>query len=170
MPFDALGPCSSRGWRARRIRRRGGRHAAGADGGHRSPVPGRRLPSLALGKRLPQPVDPADAGRGSGPAHLRVRAHARDARGSAGNQAARNPGYQEAVEILSHDGFYKRIAADPKETGDTRAVLKARLFDSLVGDWDRLRDQWRWARFADRPAWVPIPDDRDQAFSRFEGL
>ncbi len=87
-----------------------------------------------------------------------------------GARSARNPGFKEAVEILNHDEFYKRIAADPKETVDTRAFLKARLFDILVGDWDRHRDQWRWARFADRPAWVPIPDDRDQAFSRFEGL
>ncbi|HKB28302.1 MAG TPA: hypothetical protein VKC59_04695, partial [Candidatus Limnocylindrales bacterium] len=85
-------------------------------------------------------------------------------------RSARNPGFKGAVEILKHDEFYRRIVTDPKEAVDTRAFLKARLFDILVGDWDRHRDQWRWARFADRPGWVPIPDDRDQAFSRFEGL
>ncbi len=85
-------------------------------------------------------------------------------------RSARNPGFRGAVEILKHDEFYKRIAANPKETVDTRAFLKARLFDILVGDWDRHRDQFRWAKFSDGGAWVPIPDDRDQAFSRFEGL
>jgi hypothetical protein len=80
------------------------------------------------------------------------------------------PGFHGALEILDHQAFYKRIASDARERADARAFLKARLLDVLIGDWDRHRDQWRWAKFADRPEWVPIPDDRDQAFSRYEGL
>ena len=53
---------------------------------------------------------------------------------------------------------------------DVRALLKARLMDIFMGDWDRHRKQWRWARFPDSPVWVPLPEDRDQAFSRYEGL
>ena len=87
-----------------------------------------------------------------------------------GARSARNPGFKGAVEIIKHDELYKRIAANPREAVDTRAFLKARLFDILIGDWDRHRDQWRWARFAEGGPWVPIPDDRDQAFSRYEGL
>ena len=41
--------------------------------------------------------------------------------------------------------------------------------DIFMGDWDRHRKQWRWARFPANPLWVPIPEDRDQAFSRYEG-
>jgi len=84
--------------------------------------------------------------------------------------SARNPGFRGAVELLKHEEFYRRIATDPAERVDTRAFLKARLFDVMIGDWDRHRDQWRWARFAEGGPWVPIPDDRDQAFSRYDGL
>jgi hypothetical protein len=80
------------------------------------------------------------------------------------------PGFQGALEILDHKAFYARIASDSREKADARAFLKARLLDVMIGDWDRHRDQWRWAKFAGRPEWVPIPDDRDQAFSRYEGL
>src|SRR5207244_4108562 len=53
-----------------------------------------------------------------------------------------------------------------------RALLAARLVDVLVGDWDRHPEQWRWARFdeAGVHVWRPIPRDRDQAFSRLDGL
>jgi hypothetical protein len=84
--------------------------------------------------------------------------------------SASAPGFAGAAEVLRHSDFYQRLLADPSRGVDARAFLKARLFDVMIGDWDRHRDQWRWARFTDRPGWVPIPDDRDQAFSRYEGL
>ena len=42
----------------------------------------------------------------------------------------------------------------------------------LIGDWDRHRDQWRWAYFGDSVPrrWAPIPLDRDQAFAKFDGF
>ena len=53
---------------------------------------------------------------------------------------------------------------------DSRAYLKVRLIDQVIGDWDRHRNQWRWARVRRRgERWQPIPEDRDQAFVRFEG-
>ncbi len=53
---------------------------------------------------------------------------------------------------------------------DTQALLRARLVDIFMGDWDRHRKQWRWARLPGSPLWAPIPEDRDQAFSRYEGV
>ena len=85
-------------------------------------------------------------------------------------RSAGNPGFYGAVEVLQHQELYARLAAGASDQPDARAYLKARLFDLLIGDWDRHRDQWRWARFEGRPGWQPIPDDRDQAFSRYEGL
>ena len=82
----------------------------------------------------------------------------------------KNPGFQGATELLKHEDFYKKIEASPDEQVDVRAFLRARLFDILIGDWDRHRDQWRWAKFPGNPLWQPMPDDRDQAFSRYEGL
>jgi hypothetical protein len=50
--------------------------------------------------------------------------------------------------------------------------LKARLIDIFVGDWDRHKDQWGWARKIDsaKNIYSPVPKDRDQAFSKFDGL
>jgi len=86
-----------------------------------------------------------------------------------GARSERNPGFLGAVEVLKHLEFYERLDAGT-DRADVRAFLKARLFDLMTGDWDRHRDQWRWARFPDQALWQPIPDDRDQAFSRYEGL
>ncbi len=44
--------------------------------------------------------------------------------------------------------------------------------DIILGDWDRHIGQWKWARFKDgkKKRWVPIPRDRDQVFSLYNGL
>jgi hypothetical protein len=81
-----------------------------------------------------------------------------------------NPGYRGATEIIDHMELYKRLEAGEGDQADTDALLKARLVDVLMGDWDRHRKQWRWARFPGSRLWQPIPEDRDQAFSRYEGL
>ena len=39
----------------------------------------------------------------------------------------------------------------------------------MVGNWDRHQAQWRWARLGSEPVWVPLPEDADQAFTRYEG-
>src|SRR5690554_1571199 len=55
---------------------------------------------------------------------------------------------------------------------DEEKYIKARLFDMLIGDWDRETDHWRWAEYYNRHGqnvFVPIPSNRDNAFSSFEG-
>ena len=41
----------------------------------------------------------------------------------------------------------------------------------LIGDWGRHEDQWRWGEVEkdDRNIYVPIPRDRDQAYTKFDG-
>jgi hypothetical protein len=80
------------------------------------------------------------------------------------------PGFLDATEIIDHTEMYKRLEAGEGGTVDAQALLKARLVDVLMGDWDRHRKQWRWAKVPGKAAWIPIPEDRDQAFSRYEGL
>jgi hypothetical protein len=80
------------------------------------------------------------------------------------------PGTFGATEIIKSDELWKRMATSPSERVDARAFLTARLVDLLIGDWDRHRNQWHWARIPGKPDWQPIPEDRDQAFVRFEGL
>ncbi len=77
-----------------------------------------------------------------------------------------------ATEIINGDELFKRIEASPDDRVDVRAFLRARLVDILVGDWDRHRDQWSWARFGDGlpHRWVAVPRDRDFAMVGYDGL
>ncbi len=80
-----------------------------------------------------------------------------------------NFGYTEKIE--STDDFFDNLRDDEKYILDENAYIRARLFDMLIGDWDRHTDQWRWAEF-DQDSTVlyrPIPRDRDQAYSDFDG-
>jgi hypothetical protein len=80
------------------------------------------------------------------------------------------PGFLGATALIDHHELYKRLEAGEGDAVDTQALLKARLVDIFMGDWDRHRKQWRWARLPGSPLWTPIPEDRDQAFSRYEGV
>jgi hypothetical protein len=65
------------------------------------------------------------------------------------------------------------IQSTPKHKVDEQAVLRARIFDIWLNDWDRHDDQWRWARHKDgegAKTFSPIPRDRDQVFFKFEGI
>ncbi|WP_111308275.1 metallophosphoesterase [Confluentibacter sediminis] len=70
-------------------------------------------------------------------------------------------------ELISTDDLLKKLNKDEDFVLDEPAYIKARLFDMLIGDWDRHEDQWRWAEFKiNGKKWYrPVPRDRDQAFS-----
>ena len=80
------------------------------------------------------------------------------------------PGFGGTLETIDGEEMWKRLRESPAVRPDARAYLKARLIDQLIGDWDRHRNQWRWARVTGKERWQPIPEDRDQAFVRFEGV
>src|SRR5687767_7205068 len=54
---------------------------------------------------------------------------------------------------------------------DQLAYVRARLFDMFIGDWGRHEDQWRWAQVGEgnNEIYKPIPRDRDQAYTKFDG-
>ncbi|WP_047550669.1 metallophosphoesterase [Psychroserpens sp. Hel_I_66] len=82
----------------------------------------------------------------------------------------RNFGYADDIES-THD-IIEKIREDEKYKIDENAYIRARLFDMLIGDWDRHQDQWRWAQFNQENGdklFRPIPRDRDQVFSNFDG-
>jgi hypothetical protein len=82
------------------------------------------------------------------------------------------PAFAGAREIIDSDELLARLGAGPGDRVNARAFLRARLFDLWIGDRDRHRGQWAWARLDDaRPAiWDPIPQDRDQAFVSYDGF
>lgn len=73
--------------------------------------------------------------------------------------------------IIGTDDLLKNLHKDEKYTIDESAYIRARLFDMLIGDWDRHEDQWRWGEYKvdNKIIYKPIPRDRDQAFSKFDG-
>lgn len=71
--------------------------------------------------------------------------------------------------LISTAKLIKKLTSDEKYSVDTDAYIRARLFDMLIGDWDRHNDQWRWAEFKDKERgnvlYRPVPRDRDQVYS-----
>lgn len=70
-------------------------------------------------------------------------------------------------KIYSTYDVLKKIQENENQIVDVKEYIKARLFDMLIGDWDRHQDQWRWLEYKDKNKIVfkPLPRDRDQAFS-----
>jgi hypothetical protein len=80
------------------------------------------------------------------------------------------PGYKGITEIVSSGELWQRWReGGPENRVDSRAFLRDRLFDLVVGNWDRHQAQWRWARLPGEPRWQPLPEDADQSFTRYEG-
>ena len=73
--------------------------------------------------------------------------------------------------IIGTDDVMLNLHKDEKYSVDEKEYIKARLFDILIGDWDRHSDQWRWAEFKKdgKVIYKPIPRDRDQAFVKYDG-
>jgi hypothetical protein len=80
------------------------------------------------------------------------------------------PGFEGATKIIETEDLVKLLDADPSERVDERAYLKSRLFDMLVGDWDRHQAQWEWVRKPGHDTWLPFATDRDMAFADYDGL
>jgi len=65
-----------------------------------------------------------------------------------------------------------KLIEDHDNHVDQEAVLRARLLDILIGDWDRHFDQWRWqtSDTGKGKIYSPLPRDRDQALFYSDGL
>lgn len=75
-------------------------------------------------------------------------------------------------DIVSTSSMFEKLRRDEKYILNEPAYVKARIFDMLIGDWDRHQDQWRWAEIEDEEGnrtFEPIPRDRDQVFSNYDG-
>lgn len=75
-------------------------------------------------------------------------------------------------KVISTDEVMRNLAKDEKYKMNEKAWIKARLFDMLIGDWDRHHDQWKFEASKDngKVIYSPIPKDRDQAFSKYDGF
>ncbi len=75
--------------------------------------------------------------------------------------------------VVSESSLYRHLQEDNDNEFDARMFIKARLFDNIVGDWDRHDGQWGFAEFEKEDkgsVFKPIAKDRDQVFAKFDGL
>jgi len=79
--------------------------------------------------------------------------------------------FGNSQNIVGTDKMLSELLEDNDHRVDQLSYVRARLFDFLIGDWGRHEDQWRWASFTkdDEKIYEPIPRDRDQAFTLFDG-
>lgn len=75
-------------------------------------------------------------------------------------------------DIISTFDVSEKITKNNGHKVDQPWALRSRLFDILLGDFDRHDDQWRWATFKEdgKKIYRPIPRDRDQPFGKYDGL
>ncbi|TPN82447.1 metallophosphoesterase [Aquimarina algicola] len=88
-----------------------------------------------------------------------------------GKEFGDEPSFGKPDDIESTQDLLNKLRKDEKYQLDEKSYIKTRLFDMLLGDWDRHSDQWRWARFdsEEEKIYRPIPRDRDQVFSNYDG-
>lgn len=69
-------------------------------------------------------------------------------------------------KTYSTDKVYEKLIEDNDNRVDQSAVLKARLLDMFIMDFDRHEDQWRFGakEKGKERIFSPVPRDRDQAF------
>ncbi len=79
-----------------------------------------------------------------------------------------------AQNLVGTDKVFREVSEDNDNVVDEQAFARARLFDMLIGDWDRHEGQWRWKEEDLDPEpgkrYTPVPEDRDQAFFKADGI
>ncbi len=82
---------------------------------------------------------------------------------------------REPLESEKTDNTHK-VQEKRRDDNDVKIadklVLRARLLDMILGDWDRHDDQWRWDKdkSKDSTVYTPIPRDRDQVYYKTSGI
>ncbi len=82
------------------------------------------------------------------------------------------PRLPEVAEVIDSKTLFELARANPRDRPDAHALLRARLLDVVIGDWNRSPRNWRWAtlRGQGNGEWIPLPVQRDQAFAKLDGV
>ena len=79
---------------------------------------------------------------------------------------------EEETDTKSTEKVIDKLRQDSKNHVDQESVLRARLLDLVIGDWDRHFDQWKFGTTdtGGGKLYFPVPRDRDQAFFNSNGI
>ncbi|GAB3193974.1 hypothetical protein ABID22_000381 [Pontibacter aydingkolensis] len=79
-----------------------------------------------------------------------------------------------AKNLVGTEKLLQELIKDNDNEVDQPEFVRARLLDMLIGDWDRHEGQWRWVerkKEGDKGnLYIPVPEDRDQAFFKIDGI
>lgn len=80
--------------------------------------------------------------------------------------------FQYPDDVETTDDILIKVREEGEIFVDEQNYIKSRLFNMLIGDWDREPNHWLWAEYFNSDSlnvYVPIPKNNDYAFSSFEG-
>ena len=80
--------------------------------------------------------------------------------------------FGNAKRIISTANLLEKLQESGDHAVDHELYIRSRLFDMMIGDWGRHEDQWRWGVFREENGtrYKPIPRDRDQTYTKFDGI
>lgn len=140
------------------------------------------IPTLAQALGVPHStpqlfyVTADESGLGSAEANERLRGKLVLLEQKFSGSVIRSPQLPSARAFVDDEDMREQLYTNPAARPDGQALLRARMLDILIGDWDRHSGQWQWAELTDpahpsRVRYSPVPKDRDQAFFRIsDGL
>jgi hypothetical protein len=76
-------------------------------------------------------------------------------------------GPADAAKDYKTEKVQDRLEKNNDNKADQRLILRARILDMIMGDWDRHGGQWKWAKNNDSSKvtlYEPTPGDRDKVF------
>ncbi len=83
------------------------------------------------------------------------------------------PGFGNSDEVTRSFNLFRKLYKDHDNRVDAPALARARAFDMLVADFGKHEDNWKWAGYKQKDGGTlfrPIPRDRDQSFTLWNGL
>ena len=82
------------------------------------------------------------------------------------------PVFGEAADVVDTREMLQNRFKSNRYRVDQLEFARARLFDVLIGDWDRHEGQWNWLEYPNpltgQVTYKPLPKDRDQTYYRFD--
>ncbi|MBC7398786.1 MAG: hypothetical protein H7289_02485 [Mucilaginibacter sp.] len=75
-------------------------------------------------------------------------------------------------KVIKTEKVEAKLLEDNDNKIDQKLLLRARLLDIIMGDWDRHADQWRWQKtdLEKGNLYTPVPQDRDKVFYSTSGI
>ncbi|MES2276376.1 MAG: hypothetical protein V4592_10160 [Bacteroidota bacterium] len=78
----------------------------------------------------------------------------------------------DGTKTYKTEKVQEKLQDDNDNQINQKQLLRARLLDMIIGDWDRHGDQWRWEKqdTGKITLYQPIPKDRDKVFYSTSGV